>query len=129
MTDIRRHMLLDNFTFSSILQVFLVEFSITHQLFLSRHLEVPVLSTTCSCNTIHTFERLTRKVNGKRYFQVHGHTVSLSPDNKYVQIQKLRYTDTYLKYKILGNGMTIFFCNKLVPIDSVIKLAHIRPIS
>lgn len=62
--------------------------------------------------------------------QDHSHTVSLSPgDDKYVQIQKLRCTDTCLKQEIPGHVMTITFYNKLVLSDSVIKLTYIRPIS
>ena len=122
--DIQRQMLLDNFTFSSLIGFF-SEVSIKHQLFFSCHLEAPVLSTMYSCNIIHAFERLTREVNGTMAWgsQVRSYAVSLSSnDDKCVQIQKLRYPDTCLKQKIPEHETNTTFCNKLVLNDSVIKL-------
>lgn len=64
---IQWQVLQDNFTYSSVLRTFLVEFfSIIRQLFFSCHLEIHVWSTTCSCNSTYAFERLTGEVSGMR---------------------------------------------------------------
>lgn len=86
----------DNFTFSSILYAFLVEFSIMCQLFFSCHLEVPVLSTMCSCKQF-ILLRGSQERWGARGSQVllYSHTVFIDPgDNNYISKSKSKSWDT-----------------------------------